>query len=118
MQKLIEFVGPFRTGQRITVEPAVNTEYTHIGLQVPERGMVATIERRQDETSITPTTIVPDSWRAMPAKRPEISINGKQLCVSPTGILEFDLLGEIELNIQILQSLPKESIIDIIAYTR
>ena len=37
MQKMVEFTGPFSVGQTITIEPVINTTYTHIGIQIPYR---------------------------------------------------------------------------------
>ena len=50
--------------------------------------------------------------------KPDISINRKEYCISPAGILEFDEMEMIEATIQILKDLPKESIIDIVLYER
>ena len=118
MQRLLEYTGPFTTGQRITLSPLINTEYVHIGMQIPQRQPVAIRERRQNPQSVTPTTIVPDSWREIQTPSPELSVNGKNFCVSPTGILEFDEMADIEMTISILKNLPAETIIDIILYER
>ncbi len=118
MQKMVEYVGPFYTGQTFTLEPIVNTSYFHIGIQVPYREPISILEELQDETSVTPTTFVADSWREINPDPPEVSINGKDLKINPTGILEHDELGYTNLLIKILRDLPKESIIDVIVYTR
>ena len=118
MQKMVEFTGPFSVGQTITIEPVINTTYTHIGIQIPYREPISIQEEQQDEASITPTTFVANSWRQIKPEAPDVSVNGKTLRINPSGILEHDELGYTNIRIQILRSLPPESIIDVVVYTR
>lgn len=118
MQKMVEYCGPFTVGQTFTLSPEVNTEYIHIGIQIPYREMYGIKEAKQDEKSVTPTTFVQDSWRKINPQSPEVSINSKAIKINPSGILEHDEVGYTDLNIKILKNLPKESIIDVIVYTR
>lgn len=118
MQRILEYTGPFRIGQRIQITPEVNSQIIHIGIQVPYKWAIAIPETNMNPDDIVPVSFVPDSWKQIEAPKPDISINRKEYCISPAGILEFDEMEMIEATIQILKDLPKESIIDIVLYER
>lgn len=111
MKQLIQYVGPFQSGQEINIPSKIGTTYIHIGIQTMEK----------KEPSFIPETKIIDekhsiktgSYRPM-KPRDEISINGQIFHLNDHGILEFDDLGEIGWTIKFLRYFPPETIIDII----
>lgn len=107
---VIQYVGPFRRGQTLNVPAAIGKKYVHIGIQIPKMapiGIAATVV--SDDGTITKT----GKWRESKASV-QLSLNGTQIQMNRRGILEFDLLSEIEWKIQFQQDLPHETIIDIV----
>lgn len=107
---LKQFIGPFKRGQRLTVPAEIGSTYIHIGIQIPKMapiGIAATVVN--DDGTITKT----GEWRESREKI-QLTVNGVNLQIHRRGILEFDLLGEIEWNIVFQQDLPHETIIDIV----
>lgn len=90
--ELIQFTGPFRAGQHISVPAQSGRSYIHIGIQVPKRQPIR-------------------YWNK--ALEPEFQINGQLYKINENGILEFDGLAEIAWEIEVKKNLPAEAIIDI-----
>lgn len=92
--KLIQYIGPFSSGDILEVPAQTGYAYVHIGLQIPKRNPVKLITDR--------------------ALSSDLTINGVSYRVGDSCILEFDETDIISLNIRIDRDLPWESIIDII----
>lgn len=92
--KIIQYTGPFSSGQTIYIAPTVNYTYVHIGIQIPQRQPIKTIQE-----NIAPV---------------DIEFNGIEYRVNDSGILEFDEMAEITIDIKFLTDTPNEAIIDIV----
>ena len=59
MQRILEYTGPFRIGQRIEITPEVNSQIIHIGIQVPYKWAIAIPETNMnpDEMEMIEATI-------------------------------------------------------------
>ncbi len=110
---IVQYKGPFKAGSRVTVEPVTGKRYVHIGIQRPKiqgYGIPVTTVSADGKT----TTVIPDSWREIRAPHTQVRINDVIYQYSPSGILEFDGLNEVEWNITFLDDAPAETIIDIV----
>lgn len=95
--KILEFRGPFRSGEEIARIPAdVNTEYVQIGVQIPE---CLPIDLKQ-------------------RLAPDIEINNVGYCVHERWIVEFTDINVQSFTIVARRALPAECIIDVLSDTR
>lgn len=91
--KLVQYIGPFRAGDQLTIPTQVGYTYVQIGIQVPFR---------------QPVSLVTDGPLS-----PDMSINGVGYRINDSCILEFDEINEISIDIEFLQDMPWETIIDV-----
>lgn len=91
--KLVQYTGPFSSGDTIDIPAKTNYTYVHIGVQIPYRQPIA-------------------HWKE--SLIPDVRINGIEYRVNENGILEFDDLAKLTWNIEFLRDTPKEAIIDLI----
>lgn len=108
---LVQYKGPFQSGQRITIAPEMGVTWVHIGIQVPKTQPLTVPQTRL--TNNNKTTVETGLYRPS-YERPVVLINNKTYQINEHGILEFDGLAEIEWTIEFLANLPAETIIDII----
>ena len=99
MKNLLQYRGPFKEGQRISVPPHMDQKYVQIGIQTMER---------------EPMHFTKEMCTSEKRQGPSISINDVQYVVPFTEMLIFYELAELELDIRFLTDLPAETIIDII----
>lgn len=111
---LVQYNGPFYSGQVIEVPAVTGYEYVHIGIQVPKRQPIAVPITRV--SSDGKTTFDTGEWRPS-YEDPIVQINDKQYQLNECDVLEFDGLSEIAWTIRFLTNLPSESIIDIVRRT-
>ena len=90
--KLLQYKGPFNAGYRINKAATYDYMYVQIGIQVPH---IQPIEYYKEQVT------------------PIIEFNGVTYALNEPGILEFEQLAEIAIDIKILKDLPMESLIDI-----
>ena len=98
--KVLQFSGPFVSGQTITIPASIDHTYVHIGLQIPNRQPIGKVEKYS----------LPYSSQLHPT---DVEINGKAYRII-NNILEFDNLAQVSWEINILQDLPMGSVIDIV----
>lgn len=109
--QLIQYTGPFQSGQEINIPSKIGTTYIHIGVQMMEK---------KEPTLIPITTVSSNGETTYTNKykpmrpRDEISINGQVFHLNDRGIIEFDDLGEMGWTIKFLHYFPPETIVDII----
>lgn len=96
--KLLQYRGPFVEGDIIEVLPRTDYSYVHIGIQIPDRQPIGSV----NEYSLPLTGDLVD-----------LNINGMDYRISHS-ILEFSDLAEIKWEIEILVDLPAETIIDLL----
>lgn len=92
--ELIQYKGPFKSGDEITAEARYDYTMVHIGIQIPQRQPIAT-------------------WKSQEYP-PDLTINGKSYAVNENGILEFDGTSEISFTVKFNKELPPETILDVI----
>lgn len=91
--KLLQYIGPFKSGDIITVPAMTDCTYTHIGIQIPNREYIQNITNKKTSA--------------------DIIANDKEYRINDKGILEFDETAELTWNIKFLKDMPFEAIIDI-----
>lgn len=114
-----KFYGPIAYDTKIKVPRITNTEYTHIGIQIPKKvpinKMISDYNYNKENNIIK--TINDD----IDINISTIGTNNNRGCdyrISDTGILEFENLGDNEIVITAKKSLPVETIIDVAKYER
>lgn len=111
-----KFYGPIGAGTAITIPSITNTKYTHIGIQIPKKTPINKIINDYSEKNNITTTINDDVDVNI-----SISAGDNRGCdyrIGDTGILEFENLGNNEITIRTIRSLPVETIIDVAKYER
>ena len=92
--KLIQYNGPFESGETMTFSAQMGYRCVHVGIQIPHRQPISYIKN---------TALVTD-----------LTINGVQYRVNECDILEFDDLAETSWEMKIDRALPWGTIIDVI----
>lgn len=92
--EVVQFTGPFESGDEVSTEIRYDYTVVHIGVQIPQK---------------QPIRYVRDK-----AYDGDLMINGKSYAVNENGILEFDGTTEIEFKLEFTKKLPPETIIDIV----
>lgn len=90
--RTLQYTGPFKAGDRITIPAQYDYTYTHIGIQVPYRPKIEYLRK-----SVTP----------------DLTINGEPFFINYNNVLEFDGLNAVSLTIVFNKALPENTIIDI-----
>ncbi len=114
-----KFYGPIAYGTIIEVPSITNTEYTHIGIQVPRKVPINKIisdYTYNKENDITKT--INDDIDINISTTGTNNNKGCDYRISDTGILEFENLGDNKIVITVKRSLPVETIIDVAKYER
>lgn len=91
--KLVQYIGPFQSGEQLTIPTQTGYSYVQIGIQIPFR---------------QPVSLITDG--PLPI---DMEINGVGYRINDSCILEFDELNEISINITFMRDLPWETIIDV-----
>lgn len=91
--KLLQYVGPFSSGDKIKIPGKMGYRYIHIGIQAPYR---------------QPISLIKNS--SLPI---DLTINGVKYRVNEKDILEFDDIREVSWDITFNSDLPWGSIVDI-----
>lgn len=102
IMKIVQYNGPFKAGDTITIPAEYDCSYIHIGIQIPKRQPIAYTK----ETAATPDLEIGEMDGGSVSYR-----------VNETGILEFDDLAQNSWRIRFLKDVPKETIIDIMYST-
>lgn len=110
-----KFYGPINSGTGIEVPGTTNTEYTHIGIQIPRKVPINKIINDYDEKNNVGTTINDDVDINISTS---VDLGGCDYRISDTGILEFENLGNNDIIITARRNLPVETIIDVAKYER
>lgn len=112
-----KFYGPISSGTTINIPKITNTEYTHIGIQIPKKTPINKIINDYDEKNNIGATINDD----IDVNISTIGTNNNKGCdyrIGDTGILEFENLGDNEIIIKVKRTLPVETIIDVAKFER
>lgn len=106
-----QYKGPFKSGSRINVEAQHGYTWVHIGIQIPKSQPIGIPETElsNDDKTTTETGNYRESHSIL-----KLLINGHTYQINANGILEFDGLSEVDWTIQFLDSLPADTIIDIV----
>lgn len=97
--KIIQYRGPFTRGDFIEIRAEYDTQYVHIGIQIPYRQPIAYL----------PENTGPDADLEMG----EYDSGRIAYRVNERGILEFDEIVQNSWMIRFLKDMPVETIIDI-----
>lgn len=92
--ELVQYNGPFNSGDEIKTEVRYDYTVVHIGIQIPKRQPIA-------------------AWKSKEYS-PDLTINGNPYAVNENGILEFDGTSEISFTVKFNKTLPPETILDVI----
>lgn len=91
--KLVQYIGPFQSGEQLTIPTQTGYSYVQIGIQIPFR---------------QPVSLITDGPLSI-----DMEINGVGYRINDSCILEFDELNEISIDITFMRDLPWETIIDV-----
>lgn len=96
--KTIQWYGPFLEGQKISIPRDMNYKITKIGIIYPESW---------------PIEFLATDYKDNYGLYCDLKINNIAYHIDDLGILEFDNLAEIYLDIEFLRDLPFGTIIDV-----
>lgn len=92
--ELVQYKGPFSSGDEIKTDVRYDYAVVHIGIQIPQRQPIST-------------------WKSA-EYAPDLTINGHQYAVNANGVLEFDGISAISFSVKFNKDLPPETIMDVI----
>lgn len=111
--ELIQYRGPFASGQRIVIPAQMGYTYVHIGIQNPKTQPITIPQTRV----VNNKTIVETGKYRPSYDNARLSINGQTYQLNAADVLEFDGLSELEWEIQFLDNFPATAVIDIVRRT-
>lgn len=92
--KLLQFKGPFHSGQTVSAPAHFDNEYVHIGVQIPHSQHIGYVKDR--------------------GVGPDFYINNIPFAMNGNSILEFDMISETDINVFFTHAIDADAIIDIV----
>lgn len=104
--KMIQYAGPIKENDVITLSPPDNNCTVHIGLHIPKQWPVKDLKKKDSSP-----------WIKVLGASSKRGTDEHKYLLNEHNVLEFDGVEEEEFTIEALRDLPPETVIDVVYTT-